>query len=107
MVSQWLGFYNGEECAVGGLPTGTVNGFAADTGTAGAAFGPGAVLWLPNMDCVGVLTAGAMSAPPDSNARSVCATRAASALRKYTMNMLPPARCGVSSCQLRFNPNAT
>ena len=43
---------------------------------------------------------GATSLPPLINARSVCATRAASAFFRYTMNMLPPGRPGVSSCSI-------
>src|SRR5437667_5138979 len=53
---------------------------------------------------VAVVTAGKpRSAPvaPPYRPRSVSATRSASAFFRYTIKMLPPARCGVSGCSIR------
>ena len=69
------------------------NGLAADAGAAVAcwpAAGVDVPSWLPIID--GAAAGAGVSLPPPISDRSVCATRVASALRKYTMNMLPPGR---------------
>ncbi len=64
----------------------------------GAAAGVAVPSWLPIAD--GPAAAAGASPPPDRSERSVCATRAASAFLRYTMNMFPPGRPGVSSCSI-------
>jgi hypothetical protein len=102
-VSAWMVRPPGSVVAAFDTP---VKGFAADGGGVGCAAPCGmpapvaaAASVFPMAD--GCVVDAGVSAPPDMSARSVCATRAASAFFRYTMNMLPPGRPGVSSCSIR------
>ena len=84
------------------LASGAVAGVAVGTAPASGAF--------PRNSGGACVSAGPETgpplSPPDSIARSVCATRAASAFLRYTMNMLPPARPGVSNCSMSCRTRA-